>query len=164
MLRRRLLLVLLTTLVAGCSVYRDYEASKPEAIRQTEAKLSDAGFHTVRIDTSEQVGLAANLPPYELRTYAASSGAVFWYYDPKVCTCVYEGHQGDFDRYQMALRQESDTTEYAAESEQEEVASLNALNGGFFPPPILIGGFVGGHFVGGGHGNGHGFGHGHGHR
>ncbi len=165
MLRNWFLLALLSALIASsCSAYRRYEASRSETIRQTESMLSDAGFRTIQIDTSEQVGLAANLPPYELRSYAASSGPVFWYYDPKTCSCVYEGHQDDFDRYQMVVRQQHDTTEYAAESEDQEVASLNALNGAFFPPPIFwIGGFAGGHFIGGGHGHGsHGVGH-HGH-
>jgi hypothetical protein len=161
-LRTRLLLAILSALVAsGCSLYRDYENSKPEAIRQMESMLSDAGFRTIKIDSDDQVGLVEDLPRYELRRYTASSGTVFWYYDPKVCSCVFEGHQGEYDRYQVALRHQNDTAEYAAESEQEEVASLNALNGVYFPPPIfLIGGF-GGH-LGGGHFGGHGHGHGHG--
>jgi hypothetical protein len=135
--------------------------------------LSDAGFHTIQIDTSDQAGLAANLPPYELRSYPASIGSVFWYYDPKICSCVYEGHQAEFDSYVMVSRQQRDTTEYAAESKEQEVASLNALSGTKFPPPIFfIGGFGGisgglpsgggggrgsgggGHGVGGGHGGG----------
>ncbi len=79
MLRRRLFLALLSALIASsCSAYRRYEASRPETIAQTESMLSDVGFRTIQIDTSEQVGLAANLPPYELRSYAASSGSVFW--------------------------------------------------------------------------------------
>jgi hypothetical protein len=160
-LRTRLLLAILSALiVSGCSLYRGYENSTPEAIRQTESMLSDAGFRAIKIDTSEQVGLVEDLAPYDVRKYSASSGPVFWYYDPKVCSCVFEGHQGEYDRYQVALRHQNDTTEYAAESEQEEVASLNALNGVYFPPPIfLVGGFVGRH-GGGGHSGGHGHGHG----
>ena len=73
-----------------------------------------------------------DLPPDEIRSYAAQSGTVYWYYDPDICVCVYEGHQNEFDRYQMALRQESDTAQYAAESDDQQVASLNALNGAFF--------------------------------
>ncbi len=89
LLRRRFFVALLLALIAsGCSLYRRYEASRPETIRQTESMLSDAGFHTIQIDTSDQAGLAANLPPYELRSYPASSGSVFWYYDPKICSCV----------------------------------------------------------------------------
>jgi hypothetical protein len=166
LLRNWFFLALLPALIASsCSAYRRYEAARPETIAQTESMLSDAGFRTIQIDTSEQVGLAANLPPYELRSYAASSGSVFWYYDPKTCSCVYEGHRDDFDRYQMVVRQQRDTTEYTAESEQQEVASLNALNGAMFPPPIFwIGGFggtLGGLPSGGGYGS-HGVGH-HGH-
>jgi hypothetical protein len=153
---------------SGCAEYRRYEASKPETVRKTEAILSDAGFTTIKIDTDDKVGLVEDLSPYEIRSYAVQSGTVYWYYDPDICSCVYEGHQADFDRYQMAQRQESDTAQYAAQSDDQQVASLNALNGTFFPPPIFwIGGFAppphfGGGGRGGGHGGGHGFGSGHG--
>jgi hypothetical protein len=182
LLRRRFFVAPLLALIAsGCSLYRGYEASRPETIRQTESMLSDAGFHTIQIDTSDQAGLAANLPPFELRSYPASSGSVFWYYDPKTCSCVYEGHQAEYDSYSMMARQQSDTAAYAAESQEQEVASLNALNGAMFPPPILFfGGFQGisgvlpsggggghggsgrGGHGGGGHGGGGGGGGGHG--
>lgn len=168
--------VLFALTLSDCAIYRHYEASKPETVRKTEAALSDAGFTQIKVDTEEKGGLVEDLPPYEIRSYKAESGAVYWYYDPDICLCVYEGHQGDYDRYQMAQRQESDTAQYAAQSDDEQVASLNALNGGFFPPPIFwiggsapaprIGGgghFGGGHFGGhggGGFGGGHGGGHG----
>ena len=151
--------VLLALTLSDCALYRDYEASKPETVRKTEAMLSDAGFTTIKVDTDEKGGLVEDLPPYEIRSYKAESGAVYWYYDPDICLCVYEGHQGEYDRYQMAQRQESDTAQYAAQSDDEQVASLNALNGGFFPPPII---WIGGiapvpHFGGGGGGfGGHG--------
>jgi hypothetical protein len=153
--------VLLALTLSDCAIYRRHEASKPETVRKTEAMLSDAGFTSIKVDTDEKGGLVEDLPPYEIRSYKAQSGAVYWYYDPDICLCVYEGHQGDYDRYQMAQRQESDTAQYAAQSDDEQVASLNALNGGFFPPPIF---WIGGSapvFIGGGHGGGH-FGGGHG--
>jgi len=140
---RFIVLVLSALIGSGCSLYRHYEASRPEAVQKTEAMLSDAGFTTIKLDTSVKVGLVENLPPYELRSYAAQSGKVYWYYDPDVCACVYEGHQSEFDRYQMTVRQQNDTAQYAAESGDQEVASLNALNGMFFPPPLIwIGGFA----------------------
>ena len=161
------LAVLLALILPGCAVYRSYEASKPETVRKTEAMLSDAGFTTIKVDSDEKGGLVEDLPAYEIRSYKAQSGAVYWYYDPKICSCVYEGHQGDYDRYQMAQRQESDTAQYAAQSDDSQVASLNALNGAFFPPPIIwIGGIAPGpHFGGGGGGGFHGGhgGHGGGH-
>jgi hypothetical protein len=167
LLRRRFFAALLLALIAsGCSAYRRYEASRPETIRQTESMLSDAGFHAIQIDTSDQAGLAANLPPYELRSYPASSGSVFWYYDPKNCSCVYEGHQAEYDSYLMMARQQHDTADYAAESQEQEVASLNALNGAMFPPPVFFfGGFEGIRGVlpsggGGGRGGSGGGGHG----
>ena len=169
LLRRRFFVALLLALIAsGCAAYRRYEASRPETIRQTESMLSDAGFHSIQIDTSDQAGLAANLPSYELRSYPASSGSVFWYYDPTNCSCVYEGHQAEYDSYLMMARQQRDAADYAAESQDQEVASLNALNGAMFPPPVFFfGGFEGIRGVlpsggGGGHGGsgrgGHGFG------
>jgi hypothetical protein len=164
--KRFIVAVLLALIVSGCSLYRRYEASKPETVRKTEAALSDAGFMTIKVETDDQGGLVEDLPPDEIRKYSAQSGAVYWYYDPDICVCVYEGHQGDYDRYQMAQRQESDTAQYAAQSDDEQVASLNALNGAFFPPPIF---WIGGiapvpRFGGGGFGGGHGghFGGGHG--
>jgi len=140
--KRFIVLVLSALIVSGCAAYRHFEASRPEAVKKTEAMLSDAGFSTIKIDTSDKVGLVQDLPPHEIRSYAAQSGTVYWYYDPDVCSCVYEGHQNEFDRYQMALRQQNDTEQYAAESGDQEVASLNALNGMFFPPPLIwVGGF-----------------------
>src|SRR6202162_341904 len=153
--------VLLALIISDCAIYRQYQASKPETVRKTEAMLSDAGFTAIKVDTEEKGGLVEDLPPYEIRSYKAESGAVYWYYDPDICLCVYEGHQADYDRHQMAQRQESDTAQYAAQSNDEQVASLNALNGGFFPPPIF---WIGGGapvFIGGGHGGGR-FGGGHG--
>jgi hypothetical protein len=161
--------ILLALIASGCSMYQHYEASKPENVRKTEAMLSDAGFTTIKLDSDDKEGLAEDLPPHELRSYAIQSGKVYWYYDPDVCGCVYEGHQGEYDRYQMALEHQNDVAQYASESSDEQVASLNALNGGFFPPPLFwIGGYAplppyysggGGHGVGGHHSGG-GFGHG----
>jgi hypothetical protein len=71
--------------------------------------LSDAGFKTIKIDTSEQVGLAKNLPPHEIRSYDAQSGTFYRYYDPDICSCVYDGHQDEFDRYKMLVKQQNDT-------------------------------------------------------
>jgi hypothetical protein len=161
--QRIIIAVLFALSVSGCAAYRNYEASKPETVRKTEAMLVDAGFTTIKLDTDDKVGLVEDLPPHQIRSYAAQSGSVYWYYDPEICGCVFEGHQSDFDRYQTALTHENDAAQYAAESDDNQVASLNALNGGFFPPPLIwIGGFApvlhsgGGHGGGGGH---HGGGH-----
>jgi hypothetical protein len=75
----------------------------------------------------------------------------------------YEGHQDEFDSYNMLVRQQNDTAQYAAESEGEEVASLYSLNSTCFPPPIFgFGVYAGAHAIGGGGGHGgmHGGGHG----
>jgi hypothetical protein len=162
--KRIIVAVLLALSVSGCAAYRSYEASKPENIRKTEAMLADAGFTTIKLDTDDKVGLVEDLPPHQIRSYAAQSGSVYWYYDPDICACVYEGHQSDFDRYQMALTHENDAAQYAAESDDNQVASLNALNVAFFPPPLIwIGGFAPVPHPGGGHGGGRGGGVGGGH-
>ena len=46
--------------------------------------------------------------------------------------------RADYDRYQVAQRQESDTAQYAAESDDQQVASLNALNGAIFPAADIL--------------------------
>jgi hypothetical protein len=140
---RFIVLLLSALIVSGCATYHHYEASQPEVVQKTEAMLSDAGFLTIKIDSSEKVGLVQDLPPHELRSYAAQSGKVYWYYDPDLCSCVYEGHPNEFDRYQMAVTQQNDIAQYAAESRNQDIASLNALNGTFFPPPLIwVGGYA----------------------
>jgi len=163
---------------SGCSLYRRYQASKPANVRQTESMLADAGFQKIVVDPWDPDGLASHLTPYELRSYPASGGQVIWYYDPDQCSCVFEGGQDAGGRYQMLVRQQSELAQYAAESQDQEIASLNAMNGTMFPPPIFwirgsseggrsggrggehSGGHGGGH-GGGSRGGGHGGGHGH---
>jgi len=158
-IRRVLFAIAAISLASGCSAYQHYQASKPDVAKKTEAMLTDAGFKTIQIDNSsaEQAGLAADLPTYELREYPISSGVVYWYYDPDFCSCVFEGNQEAFETYQMARRQQQDTADYVAESQDAEVASLNGINGMMFPPPLWIGGYhnyYGGGFLGGGSGGG----------
>jgi hypothetical protein len=105
-------------IVSACAATRHYETSRPEEVSKTEAMLSDAGFKPTKIDTSEQVGLAKNFSPHEIRNYYAQSGTVYWYYDPDICSCVYEGHQDEFDRYEMLVKQQSDTAKYWFNLEQ----------------------------------------------
>jgi hypothetical protein len=142
------LLLSILLLACSCSALQRHHDAKPEVIRQTEAALSDAGFRAIGIDTSDHASLASTLPPHEIRSYGAQSRTVYWYYDPDLCGCLYEGDQPSFDRYQLAMRQQHDTEIYASESRDEEVASLNAINGGIFPPPIFllgVGGIYGGY-------------------
>jgi hypothetical protein len=77
--------VLLALTLSDCAIYRQYESSKPESVRKTEAMLSDAGFTSIKVDTDDKGGLVEDLPPHEIRSYEAQSGAVYWYYDPDVC-------------------------------------------------------------------------------
>jgi hypothetical protein len=62
LLQNRFIVATLSALiVSGCAATRRYETSRPEEVKKTEAMLSDSGFRTTKIDTSEQVGLATNL-------------------------------------------------------------------------------------------------------
>jgi hypothetical protein len=70
-------------IVSACAATRRYETSRPEEVSKTEAMLSDAGFKPSKIDTSEQVRLAKNFSPHEIRSYSAQSRTVYWYYDPE---------------------------------------------------------------------------------
>jgi hypothetical protein len=113
LLQNRFIVAMFSALiVSGCAVTRSYEASRPTVIDETEAILSDAGFKTIKIDTSERVGLATNLPPHEIRSYDGPSGTVYRYYDPDICSRVYEGRQDEFDRYEMLVKQQNDISQY----------------------------------------------------
>jgi len=154
-------MAILATALPGCSLFNP--EAQPDTIRRTEARLAASGFHSIKIDNEDDASYAENLSPFELRQYQATASMVYWYYDPKVCNCVYEGHESEFQRYVGLVRQESDLAQYASESEEEEVASLNGINGGFFPPPVWwIPGvpIPGGHYPGGNPGH-HGHHHGH---
>ncbi len=134
-------------LAAGCSSVQRWQASKPDNVQKTEAMLSDANFLRINIDSSDEDPLARQLSPYELRSYSGSDGPVYWYYDPQVCACVFEGNDEAYNRYLMDQRQEQDIAQYAAESQEQEVASLNGLNTMIYPAGVLgyggIGGFYG---------------------
>ena len=119
MLQNRIIVAMLSVLiVSACAATRLDETSRPEEVSKTEAMLSDAGFKRIKIDTSEQVGLAKNFSQYEIRSYGAQSRTVYWYYDPDICSCVYEGHQDEFDRYRMLVKQQYDTDKYWFNLEQ----------------------------------------------
>jgi hypothetical protein len=131
-----ILIVLMTVAIAipACSS-RDSSSQ----IAQTEAMLTEAGFHPVELSSPDQVELAKSLPTHEMHYYDTGNGPVFWYYDPDQCGCVYVGGTGDYDRFEDAQKQEHDISEYAAETQDEQVASLYVLNPVMFPPPLFIG-------------------------
>jgi hypothetical protein len=139
-------------LAAGCSSVPQWQeseqASKPDNVQQTEAMLSDAGFLRINIDSSDEDPLARQLSPYELRSYSGSDGPVYWYYDPQVCACVFEGNDEAYNRYLMDQRQEQDIVQYASESQDQEVASLNGLNTMMYPAGLFgYGGGIGGFYA-----------------
>lgn len=127
-------LMLAAIAVSACSS-RD-SSSK---VAQTEAMLTEAGFQPVQLTSPDQVEVAKTLPAHEMHYYDTGNGPVFWYYDPEECGCVYVGGTGDYDRFEDAQKQEHDISEYAAETQDEQVASLYVVNPMMFPPPLFIG-------------------------
>src|ERR1700730_9205084 len=77
----------------SCSLYRDYQLTRPANILETEAKLEQARFHHIAIETPAQNGAVMALPLYRLNRYQSANGSVYWYADPKLCSCLYEGDQ-----------------------------------------------------------------------
>jgi len=101
--------------------------------------LTESGFQADELNSPDQIEVAKNLPTHEMHYYDTGNGPVFWYYDPDECGCVYVGGTGDYDRYEDAQKQQRDISEYAAETQDEQVASLYVLNPVMFPPPLFIG-------------------------
>src|SRR5580700_2974956 len=93
-LRRKpapLVALMLCALAASCSIYSDHEQSKPANVLKLEARLVQAGFHRVAIETPQQDGAVAELPLHRLNRYDSAQGSVFWYADPTICHCLYQG-------------------------------------------------------------------------
>jgi len=176
------LAVAMLSSLSSCSLYRDYQLTRPANILETEAKLEQAGFHHIAIETPAQNGAVMDLPLYRLNHYQSANGSVYWYADPKLCSCLYEGDQTAFNRYSGLIQQEEDIASYVNESNQDQIAPLGVFGESFPPPfygwPTAIyfqshgggghggggGGGGGPHWghPGGGHHGGHGGGHGHG--
>jgi hypothetical protein len=133
------LYVLIALLLAAAAVSACSSRNTSSRIAQTEAMLTEAGFQPVQLSSPDQVEVAKSLPTYEMHYYDTGNGPVFWYYDPDECGCVYVGGTGDYDRFEDAQKQEHDISEYAAETQDEQVASLYVLNPVMFPPPLFIG-------------------------
>jgi len=156
---KQLILTFIIVATAGsCSVYSEYEANEPANVLELEARLVHAGFHRVPIETPEQNGAVAELPMHRLNRYQSATGSVFWYADPTVCHCLYEGDQKAYESYAGILQQEHDTAEYVNDVAPEQVAYLSPF-GYAFPPPLLFGGWPGMipgpiHSMGGGRGGG----------
>lgn len=149
---------------AGCSLYQHYEASRPAAVELTESALAEAGFERMEARYPDQLQMVQGLPTYSMHSYPTPNGNVYWYYDPGNCGCVFEGNAEAFQKYQWQLAQENDTAAYVADSEDDDVIALNALNESMFPPSIYLlglGPVVGGIGIhhGGGRGGGSGGGH-----
>jgi hypothetical protein len=152
---------------AGCSLYQHYEASRPAAVTETESSLTEAGFERMEASYPDQLQMVQGLPTYSMHSYPTPNGNVYWYYDPGNCGCVFEGNAEAFQKYQWQLTQANDTAAYVADSRDDDVASLNALNESMFPPSLYLLGLgpaVGAIGVHGHPGGGGGFGGHHGHR
>ncbi len=152
--------------LAGCAAYQHYEASRPAAAIAMETALTQAGFTQMEADYPDQLEIVQGLPSYSLHSYPSPDGAVYWYYDPGTCGCVMVGNEKAFDNYQWQLTQRDEIAAYVTDSEDDDVASLNALNGSMFPPSLFLLGMApaGRGSIGprGGGGGVHGVGHDHG--
>jgi hypothetical protein len=129
---------IILALAASCSLYDNYEAGQPSTVLDTEARLVKAGFKRVSIETPDQSGAVAQLPMHRLNRYQSATGSVFWYADPTICQCLYEGDQTTYETYAAILQQEHDTAEYINDVEPEQLAYLSPF-GYAFPPPVLFG-------------------------
>ena len=123
-----------------CAMYQDYQAKKPDNIKKVESRLDQAGFKKVPIDTPVEKGAVEQLPLYELNRYDSAQGNIYWYVDPTVCHCLYEGDQRSYDQYASILQQEKETAEYVNDVPPEQVAYLSPF-GYAFPPPLFFGGW-----------------------
>jgi hypothetical protein len=141
-MRIGLIKLILASVILGvavsCSLYENHEANNPANVMEVEARLVKAGFHRVPIDTPEQNGAVAQLAMHRLNRYQSASGSVFWYADPAICHCLYEGDQTAYENYAGLLQQEHDIAEYVNDVEPEQVAYLSPF-GYAFPPPVLFG-------------------------
>lgn len=137
---RLILACAISALAESCSLYDNYEDSRPATVMEIEAQLVQAGFRRVPIESPEQNGAAAQLPMYRLNRYQSANGSVYWYADPTVCQCLYEGDQRDYETYAGLLEQEHDTAEYVNDVQPEQVAYLSPF-GYAFPPPLILGGW-----------------------
>ena len=127
--------------VAGsCSLYENHEANNPANVMEVEARLVKAGFRRIPIDTPQENGAVAQLPMHRLNRYQSARGSVFWFADPTICHCLYEGDQTSYQTYAGLLQQEHDTAEYVNDVQPEQVAGLSPF-GYAFPPPLLLGGW-----------------------
>jgi hypothetical protein len=133
--------LVLAVTVAGatsCSAYKEYQDSQPANIQKVEARLVQAGFHKVPIETPAQNGAVAGLPLHQLNRYDSAKGSVFWYADPTVCKCLYQGDMLAYQSYQGIMEQERDTAEYMNDTQPNQVAYLGFF-GDNFPPPLWYG-------------------------
>jgi hypothetical protein len=118
--------------------------SDEQTVRDTEARLNDAGFTKVTVDTPSES--LQNLPTYKLNQFKSESGTDIWYYDPDFCQCLYEGNQAAANRYAQVLQQEKDLAQYQSDYENGESATQQALMAsaynGAVPLPFFWGGWA----------------------
>lgn len=119
--RRRLLLLLGSLLIAGCSLWQENVTSHQLHRAQTmEPMLQDAGFARHEIDTPERQQQLQSLPPVRLMSYTGRhSGQKRWAFaDPVLCHCLYIGTQYNYDNYQQIKK---DRYRQEAEASNEEI-------------------------------------------
>jgi len=123
---------------SSCSAYKHYQASRPATVMELEGRLEQAGFRRVPIETPDQNGAVAQLALYQLNRYDSAKGSIFWYADPTICKCLYQGDLQAYLRYEGTLEQERDIAAYMNDTEPEQVANLGYF-GESFPAPLMFG-------------------------
>lgn len=130
-----ILLATISAVVGSCAAYNDYLAKRPAKVMETESQLTQAGFRKVAIQTADQHSAVAGLQLERLNQYQSADGRIFWYADPKLCQCLFEGDQVAHDHYEELLKTQSDTAEYANSGRPQEVEDLSSF-GDTFPTPV----------------------------
>ncbi len=120
-------------LIAACASFQETPAQKAQRI---DPVLSAAGFHLVPADSQKKQEISASMPPLTMHYYMAKDGKPrYWFADPYVCNCVYEGDEKAYQRYQNLRLQQKlvKEEERAAELNQDAAMQMNMYDPVFYP-------------------------------
>ena len=133
------MMALLAISFCACSALGRRDAARPseKEIRRTEALLAGAGFKQFPAESDEERDVLGRITANRIQHYQSGTGIVYWYADPAVCQCLYQGDQIAYDRYAAAEEHKNDLAEYEEQQEQgaQEAAMLNVW-GPMWPPPV----------------------------
>ena len=122
MCRRICFLLILLTLVAGCS------ESTTQRAQRLAPLLTQAGFHAVAATTPARLQTLSSMTPLKMNYVSRNGTASYWFSDPYVCHCIYVGSQRDYDAFEQLKQQES--AEQAQMADQEKFDQFMASPAG----------------------------------